>query len=129
MVKTTQARIIVALSIVTPLGFASKWYNGPASWWSNDYGGGILYEVFWCLAAILLFPRASAIITASTVFVITCFLETLQLWHPPFLESIRSTFLGSALIGATFAWWDFPHYFIGCTLGWYLISIVRCRVN
>ncbi|ODS34777.1 MAG: hypothetical protein SCARUB_00037 [Candidatus Scalindua rubra] len=54
--------------------------------------------------------RVSAFWVASSVLGITCFLEFLQLWHPPFLESIRSTFIGSVLIGTTFTWWDFPHY-------------------
>jgi len=52
------------------------------------------------------------------VFIITCALEVLQLWHPKFLEMIRSSFIGSALIGTTFSWLDFPHYAIGCFIGW-----------
>jgi hypothetical protein len=42
----------------------------------------------------------------------------LQLWHPPFLTAIRATFIGKLLLGTTFAWWDFPHYLLGCVLGW-----------
>ena len=50
-----------------------------------------------------------------------CF-ETLQLCHPWFLEKIRSYYLGSALIGTIFIWWDFPHYAVGCIIGWALIK-------
>jgi hypothetical protein len=57
-----------------------------------------------------------------SVFIITCALEFLQLWHPWFLEKIRSYYFGSALIGTTFTWWDFPHYAIGCILGWIVIK-------
>jgi hypothetical protein len=52
------------------------------------------------------------------VFIITSALEVLQLWHPKFLEMIRSSFIGSALIGTTFSWLDFPHYAMGCFIGW-----------
>jgi hypothetical protein len=55
---------------------------------------------------------------AIGVFVVTSLLEVLQLWHPWALEQARATFLGRALLGTTFAWWDFPHYALGCALGW-----------
>jgi hypothetical protein len=67
----------------------------------------------------LIFPKKKLVNKIPLwVFVITCALEVLQLWHPKFLETIRSYFIGAALIGTTFSWWDFPHYAIGCYLGW-----------
>ncbi|MEE9212976.1 MAG: DUF2809 domain-containing protein, partial [Phycisphaeraceae bacterium] len=48
----------------------------------------------------------------------TCALEFAQLWHPPWLQMIRSTFLGRAVLGTTFSWWDLPIYPVGCALGW-----------
>ena len=96
-------------------------------WWFRDYGGGVLYEIFWCLALFLFWPRKRNITKiALGVFAITCFLEVLQLWHPSFLQHIRSTFVGRTLIGTTFVWWDFPHYVLGCFIGWlWMKGIVR----
>ena len=112
-------RILLSLAVITPLGFLFKGYSGPAAWWFNDYGAGLLYEVFWCLVVFLGMPRREAVTRiAFWVFGITCLLEVLQLWHPWVLEQIRSTFLGRALIGTTFVWWDFPHYILGCLIGW-----------
>nr|WP_313954451.1 DUF2809 domain-containing protein [Anabaena subtropica] len=75
--------------------------------------------MFWCLFAFL-FLRRSAFIKQIPiwVFVITCFIEFLQLWHPPLLNEIRATLIGKLLLGTTFAWWDFPHYFLGFILVW-----------
>jgi hypothetical protein len=50
------------------------------------------------------------------VLAITCALEVLQLWHPPFLQAIRSTFAGRALIGTTFVWWDFIYYIVAAAV-------------
>jgi hypothetical protein len=61
------------------------------------------------------------------VFLVTSALEFLQLWHPPFLQLIRSTFLGQTLIGTSFTWWDFPYYFFGCVLGWFGVRYVKTR--
>jgi hypothetical protein len=51
--------------------------------------------------------------TTLVVFVLTCFLEFLQLWHPDILESIRSNFLGRTILGSSYSWLDLFHYFIG----------------
>lgn len=111
--------ILLSLCVVVPLGFWFKLYDGPEAWWFNNYGAGVVYEIFWCLAVFLILPRwVNCTKIAMGVFVVTCLLEVLQLWHPVFLERVRATFLGSALIGTTFAWWDFPHYALGCLIGW-----------
>ncbi|MCC5644560.1 DUF2809 domain-containing protein [Nostoc sp. CHAB 5824] len=111
--------IILSLLIVIPMGFLFKYYTGPAYQWFNDYGAAIFYEIFWCLFAFWFFRSRAAIIQIPIwVFVITCILEFLQLWHPPLLEEIRATLIGKLLLGTTFIWWDFPHYVLGCVLGW-----------
>jgi hypothetical protein len=110
--------VLISLLIVIPIGFASKFYRGPFDWWVNDYTGGIWYEIFWMLVAVVIQPRFDAKWVGLIVFSVTSFLEFLQLWHGPFLELIRSTFLGRTLIGSSFSWWDFPYYVIGCLWGW-----------
>jgi hypothetical protein len=56
---------------------------------------------------------------ASSVLAITCVLEFLQLWHPPFLQLIRNTFIGRTILGSYFTWSDFPYYFLGSGIGWF----------
>jgi hypothetical protein len=117
--SSIQKRVVLSLFIITPLGFAFKFYSGPGHGWFNNYGAGVFYEIFWILLAFLFYPsKHSANVIPIYVFVVTSILEFLQLWHPPVLELIRSSFLGRALIGTTFVWWDFPHYVLGCLLGW-----------
>ena len=110
--------IVFALLVVTPAGFLFKFYSGPAQWWFNNYGAGLLYEIFWILLIFFFLPKKALTNKIPLwVFTITCTLEVLQLWHPLFLEKVRSYFLGRALIGTSFSWWDFPHYAIGCLIG------------
>jgi hypothetical protein len=122
--------IILSLCVVTPAGFLFKFYRGPGHIWFNDYGGGLLYEIFWCMVVFFFVPQRKNITPITLwVLIITCILETLQLWHPPFLEQIRSTFLGAALIGTTFVWLDFPHYILGCIIGWLLMRMLSPLKN
>ena len=115
----TKKRILTLISLlfIVPVGFYSKFYTGPAANWVNNSLGGFFYEIFWCLLAFLIFEGKPGII-AGVVLIVTCCLECLQLWHPPFLEFLRSYFIGATILGSTFSWLDFPYYFAGSGIGW-----------
>jgi len=119
-------RIAILLLFIIPAGFLFKFYPGPGNDWFNNYGAAILYEVFWILLLFFILPKKGLINRIPIwVFVVTCALEFLQLWQPLFLQAIRSVFIGRALIGATFSVWDFPHYLIGCVIGWLLLKSLK----
>jgi len=109
---------LISMLIIVPLGLYSKFYSGQASYWVNNSLGGVLYVIFWCLFGFLFLSNTKPWKIAAAVFAITCFLEFLQLWHPPFLEFLRSHFIGRILLGTTFTWSDFPYYLVGCAIGW-----------
>ena len=113
---------LIALVFITPLGFYSKFYTGPASGWVNNSLGGVLYVIFWSLVFSLLLMRSRPWKIAASVFLVTCALEVLQLWHPPFLETIRSTFIGATLLGNSFSWLDLVHYLAGAALGFLILT-------
>ena len=127
MKNVRQLRLLtfISLLIITPLGFLTKFYAGPAHQWFNDYAAGVLYEIFWCLAAFWLIPKRKAIASIPMwVFGITCALEILQLWKTPILQWLRSSLAGRLLLGTTFSWWDFPHYAAGCLIGWLWLRLI-----
>ena len=105
---TPRLRAILALFLVTAFGLAAKLYPGPGRWWVNNWGpASVAYVVFFMLAAFIMVPRRSAATPIAVgVCAATCLLEFLQLWQPPWLQSIRSSLLGGALLGTTFSWWD-----------------------
>jgi hypothetical protein len=120
---TLRLRIILALLAVTAFGLAMKFYPGPGAWWVNNWGpASVAYEMFFMLLAFLIVPRRGAITPIAVgVCAATCVLEVLQLWQPPWLQAVRSTFLGQMFLGDSFSRWDLPAYPIGCILGWLLL--------
>ena len=108
--------LFVSILIIVPLGYLVR-FHGAAPEWLNDSLGSIAYEIFWILLVALFFPKASPLWTAIGVCLATCILEFLQLWHPPFLEAMRSTLAGRLVLGNAFTWSDFPSYFIGSFFG------------
>lgn len=116
---------LLLLIIIIPAGFYTKFYSGPAQPWVSDSFGGLLYEIFWCLVFYFLFPKSKPSVIAITVFIATCILEFLQLWHPAFLEILRRNFIGRTILGNSFNWYDFPYYFIGSVLGWLTLRLIH----
>ena len=118
--------ILCSLIILIPLGLGSKIYTGMGENWINNYLGGVIYEIFWCLFFFWFFPRKQNIILIPVlVLIITSLIEILQLWKNPFLETIRKFTIGKLLLGTTFSWWDFPHYLLGCVLGFIWLYLIN----
>ncbi|MBN1782909.1 DUF2809 domain-containing protein [bacterium] len=118
-------RILCVLIFLVPLGFYTKHYHGFGKIWVSQSLGGVLYEIFWCLAAAAVFPKAHPVRISVIVFLATSVLECLQLWHPPFLTAIRATLIGRTLLGDTFTWLDFPYYVTGSVLGWMGVRMLK----
>ena len=116
---------LLAIILIVPLGLYTKIYNGPAFNWVNNSLGGVLYVIFWSLLFSLLAAGAKSWKIVGLVFLGTCAIEFLQLWHPPFLETIRSTFIGATLFGNSFSWLDMAHYIIGALASLGLLKILR----
>lgn len=130
IMKRQRLIIFLLLIIIIPIGFLTKFYTGPFSIWVNNSLGGSFYEIFWCLVIAFIFVKINPIKIALWVFVLTCLLEFLQLWNPPFLEIIRNNFMGRTILGNSFNWMDFPYYFVGSLLGYFLlIGIHRLSEN
>ncbi|MFB6279692.1 MAG: DUF2809 domain-containing protein [Salinibacter sp.] len=122
-------RLALSLLVLIPLGIGTKYYAGPAAGWVHGHAGGVLYVIFWTVVVVLAGPSLSPWAAAGGVFVVTCGLEFLQLWSPSWLEAIRDTFSGHALLGSTFGRWDLLHYAIGAVCGGLFVRAVSRRAS
>jgi hypothetical protein len=120
---------LFSLLFIIPAGIYTKLYEGAFAIWVNNSLCGAFYEIFWCMVFLFLFPEGKVTIISMWVLIVTCVLEFTQLWHPPILEVIRSTFVGRTIIGSTFDWSDFPYYFIGCCIAWYWMKMIQTKAK
>ena len=128
-ISLKQKWALILLLLITPIGFYTKFYSGPGASWVNDSLGGVFYEIFWCLVIFFFFQNAKSYKIGVSVFIITCVLEFLQLWHPLFLEYLRSFFIGQTILGNSFSWFDFIYYFIGSGIGYLILTRLQKRRN
>jgi len=109
------------------LGLATKVYTGPGETWVRFQAGGVFYVGFWTILVLVVWPGVSSATVAGAVVFVTCCVEVLQLWHPPFLEWVRSSWSGQLLLGNSFSWWDFPPYFVGGLIGYIVARTVKIK--
>ncbi|MGB3401863.1 MAG: DUF2809 domain-containing protein [Microcoleaceae cyanobacterium] len=125
----TKYRLILfyLLIFLIPFGIFSKYYQGLFQEWINNSFGGIPYIIAWTALILLIQPHFNPKKVAFWVLIVNVFIEFLQLWHPPFLQAIRATFLGRMLLGTTFVFSDFIYYGIGCLLSGWLFTSLKHR--
>ena len=121
-------RMAAAMVVVVALGIATKLYGGPGVQWVQGNAGGFFYVAFFTLLLLSIRPGLRPLLAATIVFVGTSALEVLQLWHPPILQGVRSTFVGQALLGGHFEWIDIPFY-AGGALATVGLTILLGRVT
>jgi hypothetical protein len=122
--RTTRVRLIAAAVIFLFAGYWLRFY-APISPTLRDASGGISYVLVFALSFGALLSKSSARNISAGVFLATCSLEFLQLWHPGWLEACRRTLPGRLFLGTTFEWSDFPPYLIGAIFGWFLLHNLR----
>jgi len=120
MNKSRKLTLLILLFLV-PLGFYTKFYQGYGETFVHNYLGGFLYVVFWILVVFFISPHTNPVKISAGVFVATSLIEFSQLWHPPFLETLRANFLGRTILGTSFVWYDFIWYLAGAVAGYFLV--------
>ena len=123
--KRQRLKTLTLLLIVVPLGFSTKFYQGSGAVWVQNYLGGFLYVIFWMLVIFFLKPQIKPVVITVVVFSATCGIEFLQLWHPTWLQTLRSHFIGQTVLGNAFTWYDFPWYLAGSAAGYLIIKGIK----
>jgi hypothetical protein len=119
---------LLILLIVIVAGLASRKYPWLLPSCLGKYPG----DALWALAAFviwgLILPRTNTLKIAGLAF-ITAFVDELsQLYHAPWIDTIRNTTPGHLILGFSFSWYDILAYAVGILAGIileYLISVSK----
>ncbi len=108
---------IILIAVVCLLGIGSRRYAQVLPGFIAAYAG----DTVWALAAFLgiglVLPRASTRTIACLAMAFSVAVEISQLYHAPWIDSIRQTTLGGLILGFGFLWSDLACYAMGVTLG------------
>ncbi len=111
--KSPRLFFLIVVIIITPIGFATKFYRGPFESWMMLYAGDILYPIFWYFLFLFFFPNFNPYLLAVLNLTVDCLGEFSQQISTPLLIAIRKNFIGRTIIGSGFDSNDFIYYIIG----------------
>jgi hypothetical protein len=123
---------LIALAVV--LGLGSRRYGQSLPGFVAAYAGDTLWALVAFLGIGLLLPRASTWRVALLAMSFSAAIEGSQLYHAPWIDSIRRTTLGGLVLGQGFVWSDLACYAVGVGLGMLVergigVADVACRTS
>ena len=97
-------------------GLASRRYPSAQPAFVATYAGDALWaaSVFWLFAFVR--PRAGTARLAAAALLASVLVELSQLYHAPWLDTLRATRAGALVLGQGFLWTDLLCYAAGVAL-------------
>jgi Protein of unknown function (DUF2809) len=123
---------IILIGLVCLLGIGSRRYTHYLPGFIATYGGDTLWALAVLLGVGLVLPRASTRTIALLAMAFSVAIEISQLYHAPWIDSIRQRTLGGLILGFGFLWSDLACYAAGVGLGVMIdvgISALKERQN
>jgi hypothetical protein len=108
---------MVLIGLVVLMGIGSRHYPHILPRFIAAYAGDTLWALAAFLGIGLLLPRASSRTIALLAMAFSVSIELSQLYHAPWIDSIRRTTLGGLILGFGFLWSDLACYAVGIGLG------------
>lgn len=117
--STARNRVLYTLLVLGVIAVGLFWRSGliPLPFWLSNNGGDALWALMVFLGLGFLLPRASTLANALSALAFAWVVEFSQLYHAPWLDTLRSTIPGKLVLGNTFNWPDLPAYAVGIALG------------
>jgi Protein of unknown function (DUF2809) len=103
--------------VVVLLALATRRYAAFLPEFIATYAGDTLWAVMAFLVFGFVFPRWSTARVAAAALLLSYADEVSQLYHAPWIDSVRGTWLGGLVLGFGFLWSDILCYTIGVMLG------------
>ncbi len=120
-------RYLVATIVTIGAGLLCRmrkeWFPGVV----NLYLGDTLYAVMMYFVMAFLFPSKSAYFKAFTALAICFAIELSQLYHSPFVDTLRNTLFGRLVLGSGFLWSDLLAYTIGVLFAVAIDLLLLCN--
>ena len=108
---------LIAATVVVIAGLASRRYRGQLPGFLAVYAGDTLWALMLFLLVSTLFAGRPILVRAAISLALAFLVEVSQLYHAPWIDSIRQTKLGGLVLGFGFLWTDLVCYSVGIATG------------
>ncbi len=119
---------LALIALVVCLGIGSRRFAAHLPALVAAFAGDTLWALAAFLGIGLLLPRASTATIALLALAFAFAIEASQLYHAPWIDSIRGTTLGGLVLGFQFVWSDLACYTVGVAIG-VIAELARARAT
>ena len=116
LIRTRVTFFLCAVAVMF-VGLASRRYQAALPEFVGEYAGDTLWALMLSLLVSTLLTGRSVISRATMSLVLAFLVEISQLYHAPWIDSIRNTTLGGLVLGFGFLWIDLVCYTVGIIIG------------
>ena len=120
---------LAVIALAACLGVGSRRFASLLPGLVAAYAGDTLWALAAFLGIGLTVPRASTWQVAILAMWFSALVEVSQLYHAPWIDSIRGTTLGGLALGFDFVWSDLACYAVGVGLGVLIEAIGGIRAR
>lgn len=111
-------------------GLASRKYRGDLPPLLAEFAGDTLWALMLFLLTSALLEGRPLALRAGLALALAFLVELSQLYHAPWIDSLRQTTLGGLILGFGFLWSDLVCYSVGILLGACAEWLLRdCRAS
>lgn len=124
-------RIVYALCTISVMliGLASRKYRDSLLPFLAQYAGDTLWGLTLFFVIGFLFTNRPAKQRWIIALLISLSIEVSQLYHAPWIDSVRRTTLGGLILGFRFLWTDLACYFFGISTGALVDSLLNRKFS
>jgi hypothetical protein len=108
---------VVSIALTCILGLGSRQYAAELPRFVGLYAGDALWALALFLVLRLILPGQATGRVAALAYVLSVLVEISQVYHAPWIDSIRQTRLGGLILGFGFLWSDLACYAVGVGMG------------
>lgn len=117
----------IAFCAVIALGLGARKYAAWLPKFVADYAGDTLWALMVFVGLGFFFPRWSSLRVAVVALLFSFAVELSQLYHAPWINSVRHTRIGGLVLGFGFLWSDLLCYTVGVATGWLIERMLALR--
>lgn len=115
--------LLIILTIIA--GLASRYCAHQLPYWINLYLGDILWALMVFFLFGFIFKKRNTLEITIIALAFSFCVEISQLYHAPWIDTIRATRLGGLVLGFGFLWSDLLCYSVGVSIGFCIETIIN----
>ncbi|MEO6725022.1 MAG: DUF2809 domain-containing protein [Blastocatellia bacterium] len=115
--KRNRLFYLIAGCVAIVFGLGSRRYGAMLPKFLADYSGDALWALMVFIGIGFLAPRWSGVRVSVTALLFSYAVELSQLYHAPWIDSLRRYRIGGLILGDGFLWSDMLCYTVGIAVG------------